>query len=631
MSFSFKFCLHLAEAEVLCAITLVNASSSCVRLHSQCAAAAAAGAAAAAAAAAANVCCMQREEAEVLPLLAATLSAEQQRGMVWHTLRAMPLRLLERVLPWLLSKLSAEDAEGMMTNLRLGAPQVDQQLVELLLRWAHRGRWPLPEPAAVAGAGVAAAAGSAAGATVADAGAVPDHTGTAAHAAAPVSVSEATQQQQQQQQQLPQVHESLKGLVPASVVEALCKSCSTTGSADVNAAAAASPRSTASQQQLLQHQDSGSSPTAAASEQQQRNMHDPCYFSNNTCELRLIRQGSDTCSSPRKRQRLWENSSGTDTSSADGTPTAADAAAAAVAAGVAGAAGAAAATGALLSSAAALACAVTVQGLIAEQQQSQGLVQQQRQQQQQHAPELAPTQQQQQQQSVPAAPQVVPLPHVRSTGVAPGSSGSGGCSLSNPTGCNPIDHIFQFHKALRRELKQLESDAAALELAVLNSCEQLEQQQAAVQDSAAAAAAAAAHDPSAAAAAGDSGVADGAAAAAPLEYVRECSRALQQLDGRFQFLWGIYRAHSKAEDEIVFPALESKEALHNVSHAYTLDHEQVGIFLFVGVALACLLFVAFFVIPVSCRGWWCCPWMVVAGCVLIMECQLARVWHVFPR
>ncbi|WIA20871.1 hypothetical protein OEZ85_005220 [Tetradesmus obliquus] len=47
-----------------------------------------------------------------------------------------------------------------------------------------------------------------------------------------------------------------------------------------------------------------------------------------------------------------------------------------------------------------------------------------------------------------------------------------------------------------------------------------------------------------------------------------------RLNGRFQFLWGIYRAHSKAEDEIVFPALESKEALHNVSHAYTLDHEQ---------------------------------------------------------
>ncbi|MFM7622880.1 MAG: hypothetical protein ACKO57_07925, partial [Alphaproteobacteria bacterium] len=34
--------------------------------------------------------------------------------------------------------------------------------------------------------------------------------------------------------------------------------------------------------------------------------------------------------------------------------------------------------------------------------------------------------------------------------------------------------------------------------------------------------------------------------------------AVQQLQGRFQFLQGIYRAHSKAEDEIVFPALEAK-------------------------------------------------------------------------
>lgn len=39
-------------------------------------------------------------------------------------------------------------------------------------------------------------------------------------------------------------------------------------------------------------------------------------------------------------------------------------------------------------------------------------------------------------------------------------------------------------------------------------------------------------------------------------------------------MWGMYRAHSLAEDEIVFPALEAKEQLLNVSHAYTLDHEQ---------------------------------------------------------
>ncbi|GKV23570.1 hypothetical protein SLEP1_g33279 [Rubroshorea leprosula] len=49
---------------------------------------------------------------------------------------------------------------------------------------------------------------------------------------------------------------------------------------------------------------------------------------------------------------------------------------------------------------------------------------------------------------------------------------------------------------------------------------------------------------------------------------------LRQFIGRFHLLWGFYRAHSNAEDEIVFPALESKEALHNVSHSYTLDHKQ---------------------------------------------------------
>ena len=37
---------------------------------------------------------------------------------------------------------------------------------------------------------------------------------------------------------------------------------------------------------------------------------------------------------------------------------------------------------------------------------------------------------------------------------------------------------------------------------------------------------------------------------------------------------GIYRAHSSSEDEVIFPALESKEMLHNVSHAYALDHAQ---------------------------------------------------------
>ena len=47
-----------------------------------------------------------------------------------------------------------------------------------------------------------------------------------------------------------------------------------------------------------------------------------------------------------------------------------------------------------------------------------------------------------------------------------------------------------------------------------------------------------------------------------------------QIEGHFKYMWGLYRAHSLAEDEIVFPALEAKEQLHNVSHAYTLDHQQ---------------------------------------------------------
>jgi hypothetical protein len=85
-------------------------------------------------------------------------------------------------------------------------------------------------------------------------------------------------------------------------------------------------------------------------------------------------------------------------------------------------------------------------------------------------------------------------------------------------GPKPIDHIFQFHKAIRKDLEYLDVESARL---------------------------------------------------------ADCSDDfLMQFRGRFQFLWGLYRAHSNAEDDIVFPALEAKEALHNVSHSYTIDHKQ---------------------------------------------------------
>lgn len=82
----------------------------------------------------------------------------------------------------------------------------------------------------------------------------------------------------------------------------------------------------------------------------------------------------------------------------------------------------------------------------------------------------------------------------------------------------PIDTIFKFHKAIRKDLEYLDAESGKLS----DSDETF----------------------------------------------------LRQFIGRFHLLWGLYRAHSNAEDEIVFPALESKEALHNVSQSYMLDHKQ---------------------------------------------------------
>ncbi|KAK6146853.1 hypothetical protein DH2020_020722 [Rehmannia glutinosa] len=82
----------------------------------------------------------------------------------------------------------------------------------------------------------------------------------------------------------------------------------------------------------------------------------------------------------------------------------------------------------------------------------------------------------------------------------------------------PIDNIFKFHKAIRKDLEFLDDESGKLS---------------------------------------------------------DCDESfLRQFSGRFRLLWGLYRAHSNAEDDIVFPALESKETLHNVSHSYTLDHKQ---------------------------------------------------------
>ena len=87
----------------------------------------------------------------------------------------------------------------------------------------------------------------------------------------------------------------------------------------------------------------------------------------------------------------------------------------------------------------------------------------------------------------------------------------------------PIDHIFQFHDALRVELNRMETEILQLPT-------------------------------------------DGASSSD--------AKLVREIEGRFVFLQGVYEAHSKSEDEVVFPQLEKKKALVNVSHSYTLDHEH---------------------------------------------------------
>ena len=42
--------------------------------------------------------------------------------------------------------MSEKEASSMLFNMRLAAPEVDSTLVELLSRWALRGRHSSPEP-----------------------------------------------------------------------------------------------------------------------------------------------------------------------------------------------------------------------------------------------------------------------------------------------------------------------------------------------------------------------------------------------------------------------------------------------------------------------------------------------------
>eukprot|EP00192_Tetraselmis_astigmatica_P000948 CAMPEP_0117679692 /NCGR_PEP_ID=MMETSP0804-20121206/17947_1 /TAXON_ID=1074897 /ORGANISM="Tetraselmis astigmatica, Strain CCMP880" /LENGTH=1249 /DNA_ID=CAMNT_0005489125 /DNA_START=485 /DNA_END=4234 /DNA_ORIENTATION=- len=90
---------------------------------------------------------IEKEEAEVLPVLAEHCSVHEQRLVFWQTIRAMPLRLLERMLPWVASQVSEEQCSQMLHAMRMagdavGEPEISRVLVQLLVQWAQRGRLP---------------------------------------------------------------------------------------------------------------------------------------------------------------------------------------------------------------------------------------------------------------------------------------------------------------------------------------------------------------------------------------------------------------------------------------------------------------------------------------------------------
>ncbi|XP_071731632.1 zinc finger protein BRUTUS-like At1g74770 isoform X2 [Rutidosis leptorrhynchoides] len=81
----------------------------------------------------------------------------------------------------------------------------------------------------------------------------------------------------------------------------------------------------------------------------------------------------------------------------------------------------------------------------------------------------------------------------------------------------PVDHIFFFHKALKKDMEHLVSLSANLV---------------------------------------DNDV------------------LFTEFHQRFHLLRNLYKMHSEAEDEIAFPALEAKEIIQNSSHSYSIDHKM---------------------------------------------------------
>ncbi|XRB03338.1 zinc finger protein-like protein [Pycnococcus provasolii] len=122
-----------------------------------------------------------------------------------------------------------------------------------------------------------------------------------------------------------------------------------------------------------------------------------------------------------------------------------------------------------------------------------------------------------------------------------------------------IDHIFDIHKAILRELDSLSESASRLVM--------LGREHALSHAHAGGGGETASSPPQVRTFAGPQLDGDE-------EWLCKWDAALGDISGRFEYLRSFYEAHSKAEDDIVFPALESKKLLRNVFKSYQADHER---------------------------------------------------------
>ena len=336
---------------------------------------------------------MAREESEVLPPLMKSLCLPEQRHMVWRLVRAMPLRLLERVMPWVAGKLREDDVNEWLYNIKRAAPVEEAALVKLLEQWARRGL------------------------------------AHAAHAA-----PDDEQQQQQEEEMVPRWRRGTDDPAAYSI-----ETCTPANALVVGAGGGCGephlPPVEEREEEVVEKKTVG----AMEYDDGGDGVGKKEYFSG-------------TAAPPLKRIRTAAAGNG----DGDG------------------------------------ASHHHHHHLLLRRQSSS-------------------------------------LPHSPHTTAAATATATAAATATMHQD-KPIDHIFQFHKALRREIKELEADVIEVQ-----------------------------------------STAEGAVGWVPGDTL---CRSIQDLQAKFQFLRGIYRAHSSAEDEVIFPALEAKETLHNVSHSYALDHQQ---------------------------------------------------------